>query len=316
MTSEIYVFAFVVTLGMIVFVISYLRDRDWEREQQFIEHRKDVIRTIIQEAQKHKETFELKLYAEKDGSNSLLGVMRHYDRYRIEIEVFTPIDTRLEGTGINVHFSLKGPHGPIFYKFDSTILSIHNLTNLNRFHIGIVPPHDLKVAQKRGFIRVTPSREMIRVIAIWPMDDDSPIPKKIADLGRPAIYYRRGMKESHVNVENISASGIALRIPTQGNPTTLNPIKGSEMLALIVYEHEKKCKQVVTFWCTCIVTNVRPVPSFNQYIVLGMQFMKWTVTKPGNKQLNWFRTSPMIGISPITQWVTHISRHQQRPTRM
>ncbi|MDR1856418.1 MAG: hypothetical protein LBR22_04580 [Desulfovibrio sp.] len=315
MTLGICLFAFAALLGLSVIVFSHLRDRDCEREREFVEHRWDVIRKVIHDALKHKENLVLTLHAGREVRNGLPGVMRRQDRYGIEIDVLSRIDAQMTGTGIDVHFSLKGPHGPLFYKFDSRILSVCPLPSSNRFRIAIVPPHDLKVAQRRGFTRVSPPKEMVRAIALWPMDDATPTPKTMADLGRPALHYWRGMNEMPVKVENISASGIAVRIATQGDPPPLDPVEGSEMLALIVYGLGRKCEQVVRFWCTCLVTNVRPVPSLNQCIVLGMQFRKWAVTEPDSRRLNWIRTSPMIGVGPITQWVKRINRHQHRSDR-
>jgi hypothetical protein len=258
MTSEVYLFIFVAIVGTIVGVLTYLNYR--RREQQFVERRQNVIRQIIHDAQEQNEIFELKLYADGEGKNSLAGLMQRYDPDEIELEVLTYIDPQLKGTGLDVYFRLNGPDGPIFYKFNSTILSVRHLTSPSRFRITITPPHDLKVGQKRSFIRVSPPRDTIRVIALWPLDATSPIPKSTVDLGRPVMHYKRGMTERPVKVENISATGIALRVSTMEDPPPLSLEVGTELLALIIYELGRKSEQVVTFWCTCQVVNVRPAP--------------------------------------------------------
>jgi hypothetical protein len=308
MKSEIYLFIFFALLTMIISVLAYLRYH--HRNEQYVVHRKRNIRKIILGAQEHNQIFELKLQAANDKDICLAGRMQRYDPDELKIEALSYIDPQMKGKSVDVYFRLNESDGPTFYKFESRILSVRHLTDHSRFLITITTPNDLKVGQKRAFIRVSPPSDTIRVIALWPLDVSTPVPKSTVELKPPAIHYKRGMHENPIKLENISATGIAVSISMKEDSQLNNFDVGTEMLALIIYELDKKSEQVVTFWCTSQVVNVRSSPPPDEHAVLGMQFKHWAVLEPGNKEINWFHTSPTKGAAPISQWVMRIDRHK------
>ena len=52
----------------------------------------------------------------------------------------------------------------------------------------------------------------MRVIGIWKLDPATPIPRDTGEIGRPLIYYKQDMAAAPVQVEDISATGMALRL--------------------------------------------------------------------------------------------------------
>ena len=180
--------------------------------------------------------------------------------------------------------------------------------------LRLASPEDLSTGQKRIFIRVKPPKDKVRVIGVWELNSSKPIPRNTAEINNPLLHYKRGMEIEPVQVENISATGMALRFPMEDldiKPVDLD--KGSQLLCLIIYQVNKE-DRVVTFWCTCDVLNVRmqkePIPA----LVLGTEFSNWAVLEQGKSEINWFHSTPKSGVSPITQWVMQMDIQQRKLT--
>lgn len=114
------------------------------------------------------------------------------------------------------------------------------------------PACTISVGWRAGKSTIKPACGLLKRI-----DPGKPIPRTTAEIGRPVIHYKLGMNNEPVQVENISATGMALRFQME-DPET-RPVdldKGSQLLCLVIYAMDKKGEKLITFWCTCEVIDL------------------------------------------------------------
>ena len=280
-----------------------------QRQRQEAQH-KTIIRDLLETAQEQNEIFDINVLDKAAIHTGLAALLQTVSSTVLGLEVLGFISQKMVGMPVDVYFRATLPEGPSFYKFTSTITSITAGPEKSRLHLA--SPENLDAGQKRLFIRVNPPKEKVRVIGVWELAPNRPMPRNTAEIDRPLLHYRRGMDKECVQVENISATGMALRFPMEDldvKPVDLN--KGSQLLCLIVYSMGKE-EKIITFWCTCDVLYARVHEDPDPALVLGTEFSNWAVLEQGKSDIHWFHSPQARGVSPIIQWVMYLDMEQRK----
>lgn len=284
MRTEEYILIFGVLFVALCFLSVCLNGRLQKIRQQ--KRRRNVIRQMLQTAQEQNEIFDIKVLEDNEtNKNGLSATLIRQGAASLDMEVLAYISMKWTGTPVDVYFRVSLPQGPTFYKFRSAIQTVD--AGREKSRIGIAAPTDLEVGQNR--------------------------PCTTAEIGRPVMLYRLDMKNEPVQVENVSATGMALRFPMEDAET--RPVdldKGSQLLCLVVYAMDKKGERLVTFWCTCEVVNARTVEGLAPALILGVEFTNWAVQEEGKAEIHWFHSSPSRGVGPIAQWVMRMDMEQRK----
>ena len=238
------------------------------------------------------------------------------------------------GDSVEVFFRLK-EHGAgtVYHKFFSVV---HSVTILGHGHarIELSLPASLKLGQKRNFYRVKPTPRAVRVLALWLQAENQPLPTSTADIGQPLYSFtnpdelvnpqepgtdgkgqhgrEKAQAEHHITipVEDISGSGIGLRLPRPENLDALT--LGTHMLCLLVYNESSTETNLVRFWCLGKLVNIRQPKEDPDTVILGMEFSHWAILEAQSRDIHWFPNAPQSGVSPITQWVVKQELEQKR----
>lgn len=309
MTAEIYalVLAVIVIIAcfLLIFLFRHIRKLMHDAE------RRRVLRDILAKARMQNQTFELNIHMPDKPVADLKGTMIAQEDKTIRIMVPTNVANDYTGAPTEISFGVNEGSNPTYYKFRSVVCAMSS--NPERTIFTVTPPYDLETGQRRVFVRVKPESENVRVIGVWLLDPNKPIPRSKSDLGKPITHYKHGMKEMSVQVDNISSAGMALRFAmADANTRPFDLDKGSQLLCLLVYASGKSYTKLVTFLCTSEVVNARVEEGEEPSLLLGISFTNWAVMEPGKSDINWFNTSPTLGVSPITQWVMRMNMAQQR----
>lgn len=309
MTAETYalVLAIIVIIAcfLLIFLFRHIRKLMHDAE------RRRVLRDILARARMQNQIFELNIHMPDKPLTDLKGTMIAQEDKTIRIMVPTSVANDFSGAPVEISFGVSEGGRQTFYKFRSVIYEMSS--NDVRSIFTVTPPYDLETGQRRVFVRVKPESDNVRVIGVWLLDPNKPIPRSKNELGKPITHYKHGMKEMSVQVDNISSAGMALRFAmadTSSRPFDLD--KGSQLLCLLVYATGKADTRLVTFLCTSEVVNARVEEGEEPALLLGISFTNWAVMEPGKSEINWFNTSPTLGVSPITQWVMRMNIQQQR----
>ncbi|MDO5483311.1 MAG: hypothetical protein Q4F27_00215 [Desulfovibrionaceae bacterium] len=263
-------------------------------------------------ARRQDRCFDLK-YVGSDGSiHRMTGMMHEVRGDTVCIRIPHEVPS-WNNPQVDVYFQVEMPTGIIFYKFCSALRDARQEEEGEDTLVLLDAPLNLEVGQRRSFMRVTPPPSAIRFIGIWPMVG-RPAPGTIREVGTPSIFYKPGMSMKPIMVENISGTGLALRLyaPDEENPP-LGIKVGFSLLCLLIYAvPDQESEKLTNFWCTCNVLNTRPLKDNPAFLAAGMEFTNWAEMEPGKPGIHWFNASPTRGVAPIIQWVMHLDREQRK----
>lgn len=276
------------------------------RKKKVLNAQESFVHKALSLAQSQYEIFNIKLNTPGMARNGLSAMLHSIDAKSMEMVVQDYVTEDWDGKPVEVFFRTKNPEGPVFYVFNSKILKIQSDYGNSRLVCAL--PQNLRVEKKRHFIRVQPQKDDIRVIGVWPMQAGQTLPAATNEIGTPLTHYRPGMPDEPVQVENISASGLALRfLYGDDDKPAVELSKGAQLLCLVVYVHEESEKPIA-FWCTGEVMNSRVTDGPQKALVLGLEFTNWAILEQGTSEIHWAHSSPTRGVRPIAQWVGIIDK--------
>ena len=293
---------FVLLCGLFYSIKLFRKKKQASAREGFIVKTLDLARSQF-------EIFDIKLDDAGPSRSGISALLTSLEGAKLEMSVQDYVPAEMQGQPIEVFFRTRTPDGPVFYTFSSKILHISPDHENSRLLCAM--PQHLRVEKKRHFMRVPPPKNDIRAIGVWPMLPGQTLPSATGEIGAPLTHYRPGMTEEPVQIENISAAGLALRFPfgKDGKPA-VEMEKGAQLLCLVIYGHEKTV-QPVAFWCTGEIMNARIDEGQHGALVLGLEFTNWAVLEKGASEIHWSHSSPTRGVKPIAQWVGQIEAENQ-----
>lgn len=294
----------------IVLCLAWLMIRLKKKKNDRGGNRKFIYDTL-ELARSQFEIFNMKPLNTGDARKGISALLDTIDRNGLHMTVNDYVSPDLNSQEVDVYFRVKQPDGPIFHVFRSNVRAIESDYENSRMLLSF--PDHLRIEKKRHFIRVKPDHGDVRVIGVWPLEPGKKLPKSTEDIGSPVTHFKPGMKDEPVQLEDVSASGLALRLRLDSDGKTPVPWKiGSQMLCLVVYEQEEGQKPTA-FWCTGEVMNSRIAEGAKPALVLGLEFTNWAVLEQGKGEIHWAHSSPSRGARPIMQWVEKIEKRKESP---
>ncbi|MDE6735586.1 MAG: hypothetical protein K2J64_09000 [Desulfovibrio sp.] len=280
------------------------------RSRKSASARRGHIVAALEAAREQFATFNLRLISDTPGTSGLSAILLDVDDRVLHLEVSDYVDEAWKGLPVDAFFRVETDDGPIFYVFRSVFLDIS--PDFGKARVTLAMPDHLRVEKKRHFVRMRPQEDAVRVIGVWPLAEGQALPRSTADIGAPLSHATPGMKDKPVQVEDISASGLALRFPGKESPALAAIGKGSHVLCLVVYVLDCAKDKTTAFWCTGDVVNERVSPGQPPARILGVEFTNWAVLEQGDSEIHWSHSSPSRGVKPILQWVEQMDRKRGR----
>lgn len=282
-----------------------------------IRHKKNDLATrenqtlkSLDEARRQFEVFNLRMKESVGRRNGLNAQLVHIDRNGLHMEVPDYVSEDWKGKEIDAFFKIQLEQGTVFNVFSSRVVQLRPEYEMSALVLEM--PTSLRIEKKRNFIRVTPQKSSVRVIGVWPVRAGNKLPTNTGEIGAPITHYKPGMTHEPVLVENISASGLALRFPLdKDGEAPFQADKGSQLLCLVGYSLSGEENKTVAFWSTGEIMNIRHVDEPVPALVLGLEFTNWAVLEQGANEIHWAHSSPSRGVKPIAQWVACIEQEKR-----
>lgn len=276
------------------------------REQRSANDKRNHIRTTLEAAREQFATFSLRLISDTPNTSGLAAILLDMDDRSLQLEVTDYVDKAWKDLPVDAFFRVHEKDGLVFYVFRSRFLGV--TPDFGKARVTLALPDSLRVEKKRHFVRMQPQEDAVRVIGVWSLPKGKPLPHSTADIGAPCIHSMPGMKEKPVQMEDISAAGLALRLPSHENETLRTISKGSHLLCLVVYVADHTQNKPTAFWCTGEVVNERHSAGNTPARILGVEFTNWAVLEQGGNEIHWSHCSPSRGVKPIRQWVERMDK--------
>ena len=309
-TGELLLLLLIVLLPLLYFLV---RAFNRYRIRQLIHKRKAFIREMLETAQLQNEGFDIHL-DDQAGRASYSALLDHFSDEELEFTVMSHMAQAWEGCQADIFFCVRIKQERIFYKFHVTIKSITPRKNMTVLRVRT--PRNLEIGQKRAFFRIAPLPNTVRVLALWLLSPDQPLPRSTAEIGQPFLsctIHKNAKPEDFFSlyVQDISGSGIGLKLQTSSEDKRL--VKDGQILCLLVYnESMHGDERLVNFCCTGRITNIRQASEDDPTKILGIEFTNWALLEKGNHIINWFHQAKATGIGPILQWVTKMDIEQRK----
>ncbi len=282
------------------------------RERRRASDRRAQLLGTLEIAREQFSTFNLRLISDTPGTSGLSAILLDVDERTLHLEVTDYMDEAWKGLPVDAFFRVDGEDGPVFYVFRSVFLDIS--PDFGKARAIIALPETLRVEKKRHFIRVRPQEDAVRVIGVWTLPEGLPLPRSTEEIGPPLTHATPGMADKPVQVEDISASGLALRFPVREAEALRGVDRGAHLLCLVVYVLDCAQDKTTAFWCTGDVVNVRYSSGPPPARILGVEFTNWAVLEQGGSEIHWSHSSPSRGVRPILQWVERMDKKRARRT--
>ena len=262
-----------------------------------------ALHDLLGRAQEQNQLFDISV----DGAirrSPMSGLLAGFSATALQMEILAFVPGELRGEPVEVYFRVNAPEGPAFYRFRSAIAQVRSGNAISR--VSLAFPTDIFLGQKRRFFRVQPPKEKVRLIGVWNLPAEKALPRDTAEIGPPLLHYKFGDGAETMQVADISTSGMALSFPLPDPEKRPVDLKlGDRVLCLLVYQVAKE-NRIVTFWCTCTVSNERTPQEPEPMLIFGLRFTNWAVLERGNSEIRWFNSTEENGASPITQWVRQL----------
>lgn len=297
-----------------LFVIVLVFWRKQTRESKHKDRTASLILEKITEAQIQKELFNVEIMEENGErgcqNKGFAGALQLCQNGILTLEVLSSLPGAYFGKAVCVYFHIKNStthHA--FFRFTSRIEALQCRNGIST--VCLTVPECFEGEQKRNFNRVQPRPGSVRALGLWQLNASQPIPETTADLKRPLRAAKDGLANPSIQLDDVSASGIALSMPVNhpdAPPPQLD--RNAQILCLIAFQYNDA---LITFWCTGEVVNAREKDN-GASKVYGIEFINWAILKSGESAFNWFHGSPVRGIPIINQWVDSMTRQGGKKT--
>jgi hypothetical protein len=162
-------------------------------------------------------------------------------------------------------------------------------------------PAEIVLNQKRGFVRLSPRKEVIFGVGIWPLQPGQACPGQPASLGVARASYRQDHQQQ-LALLNVSAAGLCLKLRrAQANQPAMDPLAGDRLLCLLVLGSQTG-EQTLSLWLDCTVANCGDKAGAS-YSIVGLSFDAWAAPSRDESAVSWFPVQKGGAIAPLAAWV-------------
>lgn len=299
----------IIILSLCAGGLIYLAALCWQKYAQTHysqKHFNKIARSILEDAMLAREVFILEADMPGAGNRGYRGQLDSIHADKLVLRLLDTMPHHLEKAPVCLQFHPNEQSGQQFFKFNGEILKILPGESVQTLEMSF--PLSMEIGHKRNFVRVTPPDRAIRLLSLWTITPEQPMPLSLAQVGPPPVVAKRGDPTPPLYLANISASGMAIGFPAANEEAAL-PVDlkhGSPLFCLLVFEMDGK---PITFWSTCSVSNIRWSKKPPAHLV-GLEFTNWAVLQPGERSLDWLHASPLKGVPPILQWIESLGGNQ------
>lgn len=204
------------------------------------------------------------------------------------------------GRKAHVYFQLSGRKGPEHYDFFSPIIRIAAYND--GYALEIKKPRQILNNQKRAFVRLQPSSELIEEVVLWYVPARSGSPGDMT-------YLREAFCAGDVQIQDISAGGVRVRL--NNSDPVVKRFKAADIGVMRLVADNGEERGQLNLWLVCqlvIVRQEKGSPTSD----ISFKFRKWATDPGDGEDFAWFPTEKDGGVPPLAAWVMrrHLEIHR------
>lgn len=275
------------------------------------EHHRKIAYALLEKSIDQRAIVRIEDTSPNKTSDSIQGVCTKITQNEIFIAVsnaVTGIDM-VEKT-VKIYFSINLKRKLNYFQCTTQI--IDSTFSHGMLLLCAVMPKSIDTGQKRNFVRVTPHKDAILALAMWPLNEKDPLPVQYADLD-PAAFQFRPNKSNELLLDNISGGGMRIIITKEEEQQSdIDLTLGSRLLVLVVLRSDDTQKPL-PFWVVGKIRMISELTSPNNGIAVGFSYINWAIMEGGKTTpISWFPADASGCISPLASWTMrhHLEQHK------
>ncbi len=266
-----------------------------------------VINSVLEMALDQRRTFELRLSS--DSNRPLLRCSPvNIKNGELELEAFGVNSVAQDWVNreVEVFFKIAFSGNFTYYAVVATIKDVRVATS-ELVILRLATFTKLENRQKRSFLRIMPSRDMLLGSGLWYNNQpEGEILNDVSLWPKPDLV-NLPYRLNQFTIQDISAGGMRIKIERAeiaGWERTF--AQGEHLYAILTLRDPEETKPL-RFCLRCRVQNIT-MDYVTQAFILGLQFIAWADVKEGTATtLEWLSLSKNFEIGRIANWV--IKRH-------
>lgn len=265
---------------------------------------RSLVNDLLDLAVRQRSVLSLRFGRAEASTRRLSGPCGGFDQSVVLVDVDLPKDFGWAGEIVDVEFLVKEQRDTVsLYRFTSQIRGA--TSRKNGFGLLLDRPSEIVSGQKRQFVRLSATPEMILGLDIWMPPPASSMPAQEQALGSPLFSRRRDL------LLNLSAGGMRLKLSggeialAVGDPLVchlrLCPVKNKSSANSVPRRvGEDPEDRDHAFWLSCSVKNMQGEA---RDLCLGLNFTAWAEPRTDGKDLHWLASGEGGSVGPLLTWV-------------
>lgn len=308
--SIIFIFCCGILLGSIVWYFARKRALHSSAQKEAAQ-RKKIVYALLEKALDQRSTLRIENALQNDSAESIQGTCTQITQDALFVTVNNTVNSvDLVEKTVKIYFTVNLKRKLNYFQCIVKVLDCKPSAGSLLLHTSL--PKSIDTGQKRNFVRVTPHKEAVLALAIWPVDEQNVLPAQSADLPHPLLQYRPN-KIHEVTLDNISGGGMRVIITVEESlQSDIDLTLGGRLLVLVVLRSDETYKPM-PYWVIGKIRMVSELKSPQNGIAVGFSYLHWAAMEKGKDTLiSWFPADASGGIAPLATWTMrhHLEQHK------
>lgn len=273
--------------------------------------RAKVANALLEKALDQRSSLRIEHVLGDKGTETILGVCRNITSTALFVAVDNTVNSvDLVDKTVKIYFTVNLKRKINYFQFITKVLDCKPASGALLLRLSL--PRSIDTGQKRNFVRVSPHKEAVLTLALWPMNETDPLPPQSEGLPLPLLQYRpKAIQE--LTLDNISGGGMRIIITVkESRQHEIDLALGGRLLVLVVLRSDDTHKPL-PYWLVGKIRMISELKSPQNGIAVGFSFMQWAAMERGkDSPISWFPADARGGIAPLASWTMrhHLEQHK------
>lgn len=250
-------------------------------------------------------------FGSSNGTDTILGVCTSINPTALFVAVNNTLNSvDLVEKTVKIYFTISLKRKVNYFQFIAQVLDCKPAPGTLILRMSL--PSYMDTGQKRNFVRVSPHRDSVLALAIWPMNEPDTLPTYAEGLPLPLLQYRPNTIQE-ITLDNISGGGMRIIITVEeSRQSEIDLSLGGRLLVLVVLRSDDTHKPM-PYWVIGKIRMISELKSPQNGIAVGFSYVHWATMDVGKDNIiSWFPADGSGGIAPLASWTMrhHLEQHK------
>lgn len=273
--------------------------------------RAKVAHALLEKALDQRSTLRIEHALGDRGTETILGTCTNITATALFVAVDNTVNSvELVDKTVKIYFTVSLKRKVNYFQFIAQVVDCKAAPGTLVLRMTL--PRYIDTGQKRNFVRVSPHKESVLALALWPMNEAAPLPPQSEGLPFPLLQYRPNTSQE-ITLDNISGGGMRIIITVEETrQCEIDLALGGRLLVLVVLRSDDTHKPL-PYWIVGKIRMISELKSPQNGIAVGFSYMHWAAMERNrDNPISWFPADARGGIAPLASWTMrhHLEQHK------